>query len=203
MHTYCRSFVLIDSICADFMHTDSVLYRLFEDLAHTLLRVNVFHSDAAARPAGAHRPFLRGRRNSGGGAMAAATAGSYALVGDAAAAAGAARAVLLGESGGRRRHHHDFLGRSAAVSRPLGTAAAGCGGCKMRGGALLLLAGLAPWGHMGGVSPPRAHPPCAHGAALLAHIYHPSWDKQESSNEASSPDSLCVSVTRAQSRLSQ
>jgi hypothetical protein len=32
--------------------------------------------------------------------------------------------------------HHDSLGGSAAVSRPSDTAAAGCGGCKTRGGAL-------------------------------------------------------------------
>jgi hypothetical protein len=34
------------------------------------------------------------------------------------------------------------------------------------------------------------------GAALVAHSYHPSCDKQESTNEASSPDSLCASVAR-------
>ncbi len=85
-----QTFFLFDSSCADFMHTDSVLCRLFADLVHTLSRVIVFHSNAAARPAGGRRPFLRGRRSRGGGALAASAAGSYALVGDAAAAAGAA-----------------------------------------------------------------------------------------------------------------
>jgi hypothetical protein len=49
----------------------------FADLMHTLCRVNVFHSNAAPRQAGAHRPFLRGQRSRGGDAMAP-TAGSYA-----------------------------------------------------------------------------------------------------------------------------
>ncbi len=47
---------------------------------------------------------------------------------------------------------------------------------------------LPVWGRRGDVSLPRARPSCA--------SYHPSWDKQESSNEASSPDSLCASITR-------
>ncbi len=34
------------------MHTDSLLCRYFADLMHTLCRVNVFHSNAAPRPAG-------------------------------------------------------------------------------------------------------------------------------------------------------
>jgi hypothetical protein len=56
MHSYCRFFVLIDSSCADFMHTDSVLCKLFADFVHTLSSVNVFHSNAAGRPAAAHHP---------------------------------------------------------------------------------------------------------------------------------------------------
>ena len=48
----------------------------------------------------------------------------------------------------------------------------------------------------GDVSSPSARPSRARGAALLALSYHPSWDKQESSNEASSPISLCASVAR-------
>ncbi len=37
--------------------------------------------------------------------------------------------------------------------------------------------GPSPWGLRGDVSSPR--PSCARGAALVAHSYHPSWDKQE------------------------
>ncbi len=48
----------------------------------------------------------------------------------------------------------------------------------------------------GDVSLPRARPSCARGASLQAHSYHPSWDKQELSSEASSLDSLCASITR-------
>ncbi len=56
MHTYCKPFFLIDYSCADFMHTYSVLYGLFADLVHTLSRVNVFHSSAAALLAVGRRP---------------------------------------------------------------------------------------------------------------------------------------------------
>ncbi len=77
------------------MHTNSVLCRLFADLVHTLSRVNVFHSYAAAQPAGAYGPFLLGLRSTGGSAMAA---GSYAYLGEAGVVwAGAA---LLGEAAG-------------------------------------------------------------------------------------------------------
>jgi hypothetical protein len=47
----------------------------------------------------------------------------------------------------------------------------------------------------GDVSPPLVHLSRARGATPLAHSYHPSWDKQVPSNEASSPDPLCASVT--------
>jgi hypothetical protein len=46
--------------------------------ADFLSRVNVFHSNTAARSAGARQPFIRRRWSRGGGAMAAAAAGSYA-----------------------------------------------------------------------------------------------------------------------------
>ncbi len=85
-------------VTADFMHTDSVLCRLFADLVHTLSSVIVFHSNAAARQAGGRRPFLGGRRSRGGGALAATAAGCYALVGDAAAVAGAAAATTTFDS---------------------------------------------------------------------------------------------------------
>jgi len=92
MHTCCILFAHIDSSCADFMHTNSVLCRLFADLVHTLRRVNVFHSNAAARPAG---PGVGPLPNRGGCAMAAAPR-SYAFLGEAAVAGPA----LLGEAGG-------------------------------------------------------------------------------------------------------
>ena len=79
------------------MHTNSVLCSLYADLVHTLSRVIVFHSNAAARPAGGRRPFLRGRRSRGGGGLATTAAGSYASVGDAAAAGGAAAATTTFE----------------------------------------------------------------------------------------------------------
>jgi hypothetical protein len=94
MHTYCRLFVHIKSSCADFMHTDSVLCRLFADFEHILRRENVFHSYAAPRPAG---PGGSPLPNRGGGAMAAAP-GSYACLGEAAVAV--AGPALLGEAAG-------------------------------------------------------------------------------------------------------
>ena len=78
------------------MHTNSVLCRLFADIVHTLSRVNVFHSNAAARPAWGRRLFLRGRRSRG--ELAANAAGSYALVGDAGAAGGAAATTTTFEA---------------------------------------------------------------------------------------------------------
>jgi hypothetical protein len=63
-------------------------------------------------------------------------------------------------------------------------------------------------GRRGGVSPPLVCTSCAPGAPLLAHSYHPSWDQQEPSNEATSPVSLCDNVcqryvsARAQTGLS-
>jgi hypothetical protein len=78
------------------MHTNSVLCRLFADIVHTLSRVNVFHSNAAARPAWGRRLFLRGRRSRG--ELAATAAGSYALVGDAGAAGGAAATTTTFEA---------------------------------------------------------------------------------------------------------
>ena len=77
------------------MHTNAVLCRLFADLVQTLSRVNVFHCYAAARPAGTHRPFLRGLRSRGGSAMAA---GSYAFLGEAMVVG--TGAALLGEAAG-------------------------------------------------------------------------------------------------------
>jgi hypothetical protein len=56
--------------------------------------------------------------------------------------------------------------------------------------------GPSPWGaesRRGDVPPPLACPSCARGAALCAHSNHPSWVKQEPSNE-SSPASLCDSI---------
>ena len=74
------------------MHTNSVLCRLFADLVQTLSRVNVFHCNAAAQPAGGHHPLLRGLRSRGGSAMAAE---SYAYMGEAeVVGAGAALRVL-------------------------------------------------------------------------------------------------------------
>ena len=78
------------------MHTNSVLCRLFADIVHTVSRVNVFHSNAAARPAWGRRLFLRGRRSRG--ELAATAAGSYALVGDAGAAGGAAATTTTFEA---------------------------------------------------------------------------------------------------------
>ncbi len=60
MNTYCRPFFLIDYSCADFIHNNSVLCRLFTDLVHTLSKVNVFYSNAAARQAGSVGPFFVG-----------------------------------------------------------------------------------------------------------------------------------------------
>jgi hypothetical protein len=57
--------------------------------------------------------------------------------------------------------------------------------------------GPSPWGLREDVSSPR--PLCARGAALVAHSYHPSWDKQESTNEASSL-THCVLASRARVR---
>jgi hypothetical protein len=141
MHTYCRPFFLIDYSCADFMHTYSVLCRLLADLVHTLSRVYVFHSNAAARPAGGRQPFLRGRSR-GGGALAATAAGTYALVGNVGAAGGAAAAIttfegkaqpsvvhlvlLLPAAGAARRGeggHHALAGRGDRT----------CGGVLRRG----------------------------------------------------------------------
>jgi hypothetical protein len=111
MHTCCRLFVHIDSSCADFMHTDSVLCRLFADLVHTLRRVNVFHSNAAARPAGPGGGRLPNR---GGGAMAAAPR-SYAYLGEAAAAARGP--ALLGEAA-VPPPPATLLGEGGALPRP-------------------------------------------------------------------------------------
>jgi hypothetical protein len=77
------------------MHTNSVLCRLFADLVYTLSRVNVFDCNAAAGPAGAHRPFLQGQRSRGGSAMAA---GSFAYLGEAEVVG--AGAALLGKAAG-------------------------------------------------------------------------------------------------------
>ena len=77
------------------MHTNSALCRLFADLVHTLSRVNVFHCNAAARPAGAHFPFLLWLRSRGGSAIAA---GSYAYLGEA-EVVGAGAALLISEPG--------------------------------------------------------------------------------------------------------
>ncbi len=87
-----QTFFVIDSSCVDFMHTNSVLCRLFADLVHTLRRV---HCSAAARPAGADRLFLRGLRSRGGSAIAA---GSYAYLGEAEVVG--AGAALLDEVAG-------------------------------------------------------------------------------------------------------
>jgi hypothetical protein len=54
------------------------------------------------------------------------------------------------------------------------------------------------WGLRGDVSFPS--PSCARGTALVAHSYHPSWDKQVSTNEASLPDSLCSQASVARPR---
>jgi hypothetical protein len=129
MHTFCILFVHIDSSCADFMHTDSVLCRLFADLMHTYSRVNVFHSNAAPQPVGAHHSFLRGQSSRGGGAMTA-TAESNAP-GRSGGSGGGCRP--FGRScGGGRRGAATFEGEAqrSVRRRPSGTAAAGCGGCK-------------------------------------------------------------------------
>ncbi len=54
--------------------------------------------------------------------------------------------------------------------------------------------GPSPWRRRGDVSLPRDRPLCARGAVLPTRSYRPSWDKQESTKEASSADSLCASV---------
>jgi hypothetical protein len=87
MHTYCRLLVQLDSSCADFMHTNSVLCRLFADLMHTLSRAaNGFHSNAPLT-VWARWPFLRGLKSSGGYALAATATSSYARAAEEAAAA--------------------------------------------------------------------------------------------------------------------
>jgi hypothetical protein len=100
------------------MHTNSVLCRLFADLVHALSRVNVFHCNAAARPAGA---------------MAA---GSYAYLGEAkVVGAGAAlqgeaagpppAAALPGEAGGAAAVAAALLGEAVVAAAALeGEAAA-------------------------------------------------------------------------------
>jgi hypothetical protein len=109
------------------MHTNSMLCRLYADLVHTLSRVNVFHCNAAARPAGAHRPFLRGLRSRGGSAMAA---GSYAYLGEAevvrpgAALLGEAAgpppaAALLGEAGSASAAAAALLGEAVVAAAAL------------------------------------------------------------------------------------
>ncbi len=60
MHAYCRLFVLIDSSWADFMHTYSVLCRLFADLMHISCRVNGFQMQHRDRR-GPIAPFFEGK----------------------------------------------------------------------------------------------------------------------------------------------
>jgi hypothetical protein len=132
MRTYCRLLVLIDSSCADFMHTNSVLFRLCRPRAYIKQSKCVSFQFSSATGGGPspcssrakekrwrcfgcrHRRLLRpfGRGGSSVGCRRP-----------------------FGQSGGGCRHHHDFLERSAVVSRPSGTATAGCGGCKTRRGA--------------------------------------------------------------------
>jgi hypothetical protein len=118
MHTSCRLFVHIDSSCADFLHTNSVLWRPFADLVHALSRVNVFHSNATALPVGPSLPFVLGE-----GAEVAVQwpppPPDPTPLGEAAHEGGGGRCRPIGRSSGGggcgcgRRH---LRGRSAAVS---------------------------------------------------------------------------------------
>ncbi len=94
------------------MHTDSVLCRLFADLVHTYRRVNVFHSNAALRLAGAHHSFFEGKGaevavlwqpppNPTPLGEAAAAKGAAALLGEAAAAAAT---TFEGKASGTQMH---------------------------------------------------------------------------------------------------
>jgi hypothetical protein len=109
------------------MHTNSVLCRLFADLVQTLSRVTVFHCYAAARPAGAHRPFrwwplrpsrAKQRRQQPPPSRAKRRRrwrrlGAPPLRPPPAAAG----RRPFERCGGGCRRHHNFRGRSAAVSR--------------------------------------------------------------------------------------
>ncbi len=118
VHTLCRlSFLLIPAV-----HTDSVLYRLFADLVHTLGRVNVIHCNAAAaRPAGAHW-------SRGGSVMAA---GSYTYLGEAEVVG--AGPALLGEAAGpppAAALPGEAGGASAAAAALLGEAVVAAAGLQ-------------------------------------------------------------------------
>jgi hypothetical protein len=117
--------IAINSSYADFLHTESVLCRLFADLMHTLYRVNVFHSIQHRDWQGPIVPFFEGKGaevavlwppppdpTTLGERPTRAAGGASALLGEAAAAGGGCRPI--GRSGGCRRHH--LRGRSAAVS---------------------------------------------------------------------------------------
>jgi hypothetical protein len=144
--------------------------QTFADLVHTLSRVNVFHCNAAVRPAGAHRPFLRGLRSTGGSAMAA---GSYAYLGEAEVMG--AGATLLGEEAGPQPAAAlpgEAGGASAAAAALLGELlpgevvvaaaalegkAAAAAAAAFEGEAAAAAATAAAWGAASGRWPLRPH----------------------------------------------
>ncbi len=103
------------------MHTHSVLCRLFADLVHTLRRVNVFHSNAAPRPAGAHAPFFEGK-----GADSAEVAVLWPPTPNP-TPLGEGAAALLGEATAAAAATFEDEEQRSVRRRPSGTAATGCG----------------------------------------------------------------------------